>query len=107
MPNSQREEVIRYMREHGSITALEAAKALNVTQLSARISESERKGYVINRERISGTTVYGRPWKGYRYSIDEKATRMNIYLSRNLSPSQHKEAMAAGGVNVDDLAVMP
>jgi predicted ArsR family transcriptional regulator len=101
MPNSQREEVIKYMRDHGGITALESAKDLNITQLSARISEIEKQGFVINREPISGTNIYGRKWKGLRYSIDEQATRKNIALRVSVT------ATGVHTVSADDLAVMP
>ncbi len=92
MPNSQREEVIQYIRKNGSITRLEAAQ-LYIFELSARIGELERQGYVFNREEIGGTNRYGRKWKGVRYRINERETRERIAYRRSVTDA--------------DLAVMP
>ncbi len=92
MANSQREEVIQYIRKNGSITRLEAAQ-LYIFELSARIGELEKQGYVFNREDIGGTNRYGRKWKGVRYRINERKTREGIAYRRSVTDA--------------DLAVMP
>ncbi len=92
MPNSQREEVIQYIRKNGSITRLEAAQ-LYIFELSARIGELEKQGYVFNREEIGGTNRYGRKWKGVRYRINERKTREGIAYRRSVTDA--------------DLAAMP
>ena len=84
MANSQREEVIQYIRKHGSITRLEAAQ-LYIFELSARIGELERQGYVFNREDIGGTNKYGRKWKGVRYRVNERKTRESMAQRITLS----------------------
>lgn len=98
MPNTQKEEVLAYIRKNGSITRLEAAQ-LYIFELSARIGELERMGYVFNREDIGGTNKYGRKWKGVRYRINERKTREAIRnrLGTVVSPA----------VTESDLAVMP
>lgn len=44
---SQSKLVLEYIREHGSITTLDAFIDLGITRLSARIFELRKKGYVI------------------------------------------------------------
>ena len=44
---TQNEKVLKYMREHGSITALEAVMCLRILRLSARICDLRRSGHKI------------------------------------------------------------
>ena len=39
---TQHEMIVHYMRQHGSLTSLEAAHKLNITKLTTRISEMRR-----------------------------------------------------------------
>ena len=48
---TQRDEVLNYMNQFGSISTFEAYTELGVTQLGARIKELENNGLVIGRER--------------------------------------------------------
>jgi hypothetical protein len=57
-PN-QRDEVLNYMRDCGSISTFDAYVELGVTQLGARIKELEQKGWLIGRhkkQRVSNRT---------------------------------------------------
>lgn len=45
MKINQRQRILQYIREFGSITSLEAYKDLGITQLGARIFELKRDGY--------------------------------------------------------------
>jgi hypothetical protein len=45
MKTNQRQRILQYIREFGSITSLEAYKDLGITQLGARIFELKREGY--------------------------------------------------------------
>ena len=40
-------QVLEYMKEHGSITSLEAIRAFGCTRLSGRIFDLKRRGYNI------------------------------------------------------------
>lgn len=40
------DKIDRYVRKNGSITSIEAAKALNITVLHRAMTEMRRKGYV-------------------------------------------------------------
>lgn len=61
---TQKEEVLAYMRNYGSISTFEAYTELGVTQLGARIKELENTGWQIGRiekariSRRTGKTVH-------------------------------------------------
>ena len=61
---TQREEVLAYMRDYGSISTFEAYTELGVTQLGARIKELEDNGCQIGRikmafiSRRTGKTIH-------------------------------------------------
>ena len=56
---TQRDRVLQYIRENGSITAYEAFKEIGCTQLSARICELQRDGYFFSTELIRNVNRYG------------------------------------------------
>lgn len=56
---TQRDRVLQYIRENGSITAYEAFKEIGCTQLSARICELQRDGYIFSTELIRNVNRYG------------------------------------------------
>nr|DAF88051.1 MAG TPA: helix-turn-helix domain protein [Podoviridae sp. ctpWp23] len=49
---TQCKQIVDYIRANGHITSLEAAKYLNITQLCARISDLESRGFVFNKPRF-------------------------------------------------------
>ena len=72
--HTQKEEVLAYMRDYGSITTFEAYTELGVTQLGARIKELENTGWQIGRirkARVSGRT--GKTVRYVEYFIQEAA----------------------------------
>lgn len=62
---TQKEEVLAYMRDYGSISTFEAYTELGVTQLGARIKELENTGWQIGR--IKKAHISGRTGKTVRY----------------------------------------
>lgn len=48
---TQRDEVLSFMREFGSISTFDAYQELGITQLGARIKELENKGWDIGRNK--------------------------------------------------------
>lgn len=50
--DTQCKKIIAYIRENGHITSLEAYKHLGITQLGARITDLENRGFVFNRPRF-------------------------------------------------------
>lgn len=57
---TQCELVLEYMREHGSITARQAANELGVQRLAARIGDLRKQGYFIRRTMVTGKNRYGK-----------------------------------------------
>lgn len=69
---TQRERIVRYLKDNGSITALEAVRELGVLQLSARLVELENEGYVFDKKREHSKNRYGERVDYIRYSIAER-----------------------------------
>lgn len=66
---TQRERVIQYMRENGSITRLDSCTKLFIFELSARIVELERRGWVFDKIRETVKNTYGESKSFTRYRI--------------------------------------
>ena len=64
---TQREEILRWIRVHGSITRAQAAN-LHIYELSARICELQNEGWTCDRKTITGKNAYGRKWRVTSYS---------------------------------------
>lgn len=69
MKKNQRQRILDYINEFGSITALEAVRELGVLQLSSRLVELERDGIVFNKEQESALNRFGERVYYTRYSI--------------------------------------
>lgn len=66
---TQAQRVLEYMREHGSITQLEALNLLGVMRLASRISNLKKQGYTIESKFVSVTNRYGETCRVKSYSI--------------------------------------
>ena len=64
---TQRDRVLRYIKERGSITAYEAVIELGCTQLAARICELQKEGHMFSTEVIKNINRYGDACHYYRY----------------------------------------
>ena len=64
---SQWQDLLDYLNSHGSITCFEAAFELGIMQLSARVIDLEKRGYVVPREWHHGQARNGRKWAVMRY----------------------------------------
>jgi len=58
---TQRDRVLAYIKDFGSITSWEAYKDLGVTQLGTRIWELKKLGYVFTKQRVNVKNRYGDP----------------------------------------------
>lgn len=58
---TQGEMVIKYLKDFGSISSLQAYADLGITQLGARIYYLKRVGYQFTTERVRTTNRYGKP----------------------------------------------
>jgi hypothetical protein len=65
---TQQEAILAHCREYGSITRFGAVMNCGVFELSSRIGELERKGFVFMRAREQHRTRYGRTTTVTRYT---------------------------------------
>ena len=65
----QKQRVINYIREFGSITSFEAYADLGVTQLGARIDQLKKEGYEFKTEWESSKNRYGEKTDYKRYFL--------------------------------------
>lgn len=68
---TQCEDVLKYMRDFGSITSLQAMADLGVHRLAARISDLRESGYVISSRRVTAKNRYGKPVSFAEYRLEE------------------------------------
>ena len=71
---TQKQEVLKYIRVHGSITRAQAAN-LHIYELSSRIGELEKEGWRFDRRTLTGTNAYGRKWRVTEYSNPRKVAQ--------------------------------
>ena len=69
---TQKEMVLKYIEDFGSITPLQAFADLGITKLATRVSEMRRKGVHFNIEIEKGTNRYGKPTRYARYSFPKE-----------------------------------
>lgn len=61
------------MREHGSVTSLDAYELLGCHRLAARIFEIRKEGYEVKKETKTGKNRHGEPVCYTEYRLQEKA----------------------------------
>jgi hypothetical protein len=66
---TQRQRLLDWFNNEGSISSFEAYRELGVTQLGTRIWEMKQEGFDIVTEWEHGTNRYGEPVKWKRYSL--------------------------------------
>lgn len=78
MKITQKERIINYIRQFGSITSWEAYQDLGIMQLGARIDGLERDGYVFRKEWEEKKNRFGEPVSFKRYYLaDMVSENMN------------------------------
>lgn len=71
---TQREEILKYIKEHGSITPMDAFYDLGITKLATRISEMRKSGMEFNIEMVTKRNKYNTRTVRYaKYSLCEVA----------------------------------
>lgn len=68
---NQKQRIIKYIQDFGSITALEAMKDLGISQLGARIDGLQKDGYSFKKVWERSKNRYGDPVDYKRYSLEE------------------------------------
>ncbi len=56
---TQRDRVLQYIRDFGSINSYQAYADLGITQLATRIYELKKRGYEFDKERVKTRNRYG------------------------------------------------
>lgn len=70
---TQKELIIQYLKDFGSITPMEAFADLGITKLSTRISEMRNQdGMEFKIETVKGKNRYGKATHYARYSFPEE-----------------------------------
>lgn len=68
---TQREQIIDYLHQFGSITPMEAFADLGITKLATRISEMRRDGKEFKIESVKSTNRFGKTVRYAKYSLKE------------------------------------
>ena len=77
----QAERVLKYMRDFGSITQLEAIRDISCMRLGARIFDLKREGYEIKKETETSKNRYGEDTSYARYRLVEIClSTLNAFL---------------------------
>lgn len=71
MKITQRERIIEYMREFGSITSWEAYGDLGITQFATRVKELKEQGYEFRTKWESRKNRYGELVSFKRYFLND------------------------------------
>lgn len=69
---TQCEKILGYIKEHGSITTMDAFMDLGVTRLASRIHDLRSEGYMILGETVKGHNRFGDPVHYMKYSLIER-----------------------------------
>ena len=69
---TQRDRVIQYINDFGSISSWEAYRDLGITQLATRRFELKKMGYKFDTERISTKNRYGDASHYFKYTLVEE-----------------------------------
>lgn len=69
---TQHDRIIKYMKDFGSITTLQAFMDLGITKLTTRISEMRRDGIAIEGTPITVENRYGDKCHIHRYTLKEE-----------------------------------
>jgi hypothetical protein len=69
---SQKEKVLRHLKEIGSLTPIDALKEYSIMRLSSRIYELKDEGYNIKSELISGINKFKEKVSFSKYTLNEK-----------------------------------
>lgn len=65
----QRDAILQYIKDFGSITPMQAFADLGITKLATRISEMRRDGMEFKIETVRGKNRYGKPTHYAKYSL--------------------------------------
>lgn len=70
---TQRDRVIQYIKDFGSITRAEVFNELGIVELAARICELERMGYKFEKKTVYRENRYGEMIHFTKYTLKKDA----------------------------------
>ncbi len=79
---SQKDRIINYIRQFGSISSWEAYSDLGITQLGARIDQLKKEGYEFTTEWESKKNRYGEKTDYKRYYLADMVSENMNHISR-------------------------
>lgn len=82
MKTSQKDRIINYIREFGSISSWEAYSDLGVTQLGARIDQLKKEGYEFKTEWETSKNRFGEPVSYKRYCLVDMVAENMQHIPR-------------------------
>ena len=68
---NQREMILQYIEDFGSISSYQAYVDLGITQLASRVKELKEEGYQFNYRWIRKKNRYGKPVRFKEYTLME------------------------------------
>ena len=71
---TQKELILKYIADFGSITSFQAYADLGITQLGARIKELKQNGYEFRTEPQKAKNRYGKPVHFVKYYLIERVS---------------------------------
>ena len=72
MALTQCEKIMQHIKEHGSITAIEAVTEYGIMRLASRITDLKKQGVPIVAEIVPGKNRYGEKIYYAKYRLKEK-----------------------------------
>ena len=75
---NQRQQIIRYIEEFGSISDYEAVVELGILQFGARLKELREQGYNFSSEWVNKKNRYGKPVRFKRYRLEKIDGRRDL-----------------------------
>lgn len=75
MKTTQNQRVMKYMKDNGSITQIDALNKCGCMRLASRISDLKKEGYPIKRKMITVINQFGETCSVAQYSLEAEDGR--------------------------------
>ena len=82
MKITQKDRILEYIRNFGSISSFEAYADLGITQLGARIDQLKKEGYEFRTEWESNTNRFGEKTDYKRYYLADIVSENMEHITR-------------------------
>ena len=82
MKITQKDRILEYIRNFGSISSFEAYADLGITQLGARIDQLKKEGFKFRTEWVSNTNRFGEKTEYKRYYLADIIAENMEHITR-------------------------